>query len=284
MDQSSLLIIGGRGQLSIALQLQYPKARVAGSEQLDISDQSAVKAYDYSGVKVILNAAAYTDVDGAETTEGRLAAWRINAEGARNLTAVALARDLTLVHISSDYVFDGTQRLHNETEPLSPLGVYGQTKAAADIVVSLLPRYYILRTSWVIGDGKNFVRSIFGLAQKGIAPSVIADQIGRLTFTSELARVIDHLLLSKSPYGTYNASNSGPVGSWADIARDVFKAAHVDLPVNNTTIAAYYEGKANISLRPINCTFDLTKLQTSGFVSHDWREDLKNYVIQELIA
>ena len=98
------------------------------------------------------------------------------------------------MHISSDYVFDGTAtRPYREDDAVAPLGVYGQTKAAGDQIVATLPRHYIVRTSWVIGDGRNFVRTMLSLAARGVDPSVVNDQFGRLTFTSELARAIRHL-------------------------------------------------------------------------------------------
>ena len=126
--------------------------------------------------------------------------------------------------MSSDYVFDGTVELHTEEEPFSPLGVYGQTKAAGDALVSTLPRHYIVRTSWVIGDGNNFVKTMASLADRGIEPGVVDDQYGRLTFTDDLAAGIAHLVGTDAPFGTYNLSSDGPVQTWADIARDVFAA------------------------------------------------------------
>ena len=112
------------------------------------------------------------------------------------------------MHFSSDYVFDGAQEVHSETEPFSPLGVYGQTKAA-DALVGSLPAHYVLRTSWVIGDGHNFVRTMATLADRGVNPEVVDDQFGRLTFTAEISRAIVHLLEIDAPYGTYNLSNDG---------------------------------------------------------------------------
>ena len=224
MQDSEIRIIGANGQLGLALQAKYPGAQAVDSDALDITIAEAVTSYNWTGIKYVLNAAAYTNVDGAETPEGRVAAWQVNATGARNLADVATKNDLTLLHISTDYVFDGTQNPHTEDEPFSPLGVYGQTKAAGDVAISLAPKHYILRTSWVIGEGKNFVRTMIGLGQKGIAPTVVADQIGRLTFTSELVRAIDHLLSNLAPYGTYNVSNGGGAASWADITREIFKA------------------------------------------------------------
>lgn len=282
MNDSEILIIGANGQLGLALQAQYPNARAVDSSELDITDADAVRAFDWSGITTILNAAAYTNVDGAETDEGRVLAWRVNASGVRNLAEAALVRDLTLVHISSEYVFDGTTDNHTENESFSPLGVYAQSKAAGDIVASLVPKHYILRTSWVIGEGKNFVRTMIGLGQKGIAPTVVADQIGRLTFTSELVRAIDHLLSANAPYGTYNATNAGEPASWADITREIFKNAGYDLSVTDTTTAEYFADKPGVAPRPLNSVMNLEKLHQTGFSSHDWHEDLKDYVTKEL--
>lgn len=282
MDEASILIIGSNGQLGTALRAQYPGARAVDSAELDITNSEAVKSYDWSNTKIVLNAAAYTNVDGAETPEGRVAAWQVNAVGAGNLAEAALQHDLALVHVSTDYVFDGTHQNHPENEPFSPLSVYGQSKAAGDIAVSLAPKHYILRTSWVIGEGKNFVRTMIGLGQKGIAPTVVADQVGRLTFTSELVRVIDHLLSNDAPFGTYNATNSGEPASWAEVTREIFKLCGFDLQVTDTTTAEYFANKPEAAPRPLNSVMDLSKLQQTGFSSRDWHDDLDQYVKKEL--
>ena len=282
MNSANYVIIGANGQLGTALRKQYPDARAVDSAELDITDREAVEGFDWAGVEVILNAAAYTNVDGAETPEGRLAAWGINADGVANLVAVAAQHDAVLIHISSDYVFDGTEQNHTEDEAFAPLSVYGSSKAAGDIAVSLTPKFYLLRTTWVIGEGKNFVRTMLGLGQKGISPTVVADQIGRLTFTSELVRIIDHLLASDAPYGTYNATNDGEPASWADITREIFKLARFDLIVTDTSTAEYYAGKEGIAPRPLNSVMNLDKLIGSGLTPRDWHEDLADYIKKEL--
>lgn len=265
-----------------ALKKRYPDARSAGVEELDITDTKSVNNYDWSGIKYLLNAAAYTKVDEAETPEGRMAAWKVNSSAVANLVRLAQDRGITLVHISTDYVFDGRQAPHKEDEAFSPLGVYGQSKAAGDLLVDLSSKHYILRTSWVIGDGNNFVRTMLGLGQKGIEPKVVADQIGRLTFTSQLVEAIDHLLENQAEYGTYNVSNSGDVVSWAEITRCIFKEAGFNLSVTDTTTEEYYAGKENIAPRPLKSEFDLSKIQAVGVNLVDWREDLSKYIKQEL--
>lgn len=277
----SIVIIGSKGQLGKALQTQYPGAVAVDSDELDITNADAVRDFDWSGKNTIINAAAYTNVDGAETPEGRVIAWHVNAVGAANLARIAQQKNLTLVHISTDYVFDGTQDPHTEDEPFSPLGVYSQSKAAGDIAVSLAPNHYILRTSWVIGDGPNFVRTMLGLGSKSISPTVVADQVGRLTFTSELVKAIVHLLGNQPAPGTYNVSNSGESASWAHITREIFSQAGFELTVTDTTTEEYFASKTGIAPRPLKSTLTLDKIQATGFSSTDWKQDLADYIKQE---
>ncbi len=282
MDDSKIFIVGANGQLGTALREKYPGARYADVDELDITKRNSVDAFDWTNTDVIINAAAFTNVDGAETPEGRVAAWRVNAEAVANLGRVAMTNGITLVHISSDYVFDGTKVPHTENEALSPLSVYGASKAAGDLIVQQLEKHYLLRTSWVIGRGKNFVGTMLGLAEKSVEPAVVADQTGRLTFTNELVRAIDHLLTTQAEFGTYNVTNSGPVVSWADITRQVFKeAGYEQLQVTDTTTAEYFAGKDGIAPRPLGSEMSLEKLHTTGFVSRDWQEDLSDYIEKE---
>lgn len=281
MDDSQIFIIGANGQLGTALRQKYPGAKSADISELNITNKESVMNYDWSNINFILNAAAYTNVDGAETTEGRVTAWKVNATAVSYLSEIARKNDITLVHISSDYVFDGTQNPHTETEDFSPLSVYGDSKAAGDLLVGTLPKHYILRTSWVIGEGNNFVRTMLGLGKKGINPTVVADQIGRLTFTSELVRAIDHIISTRSPYGTYNISNDGESKSWADITREIFKQADLSNTVTDTSTAEYYAGKDGIAARPLQSTLDLSKIKSTGFSTTDWKEDLKKYIEKE---
>ncbi len=193
------LVIGAGGQLGRALTAALPDAVGLTRAELDLADPEAVARFDLSPYGVVVNAAAYTAVDAAETAAGRRTAWATNVTAVGALAAAAREHRSTLVHVSSDYVFDGTVTEHAEDEPFSPLGVYGQTKAAGDALVAGVPRHYVLRTSWVIGDGKNFVATMAGLADRGVEPGVVADQVGRLTFTDELVRALRHLLAGRRP-------------------------------------------------------------------------------------
>ncbi len=282
MNHQKILITGNNGQLGRALTEHYSTAQSYDSKQLDISSQEDLSKIAWDKLDVIINAAAYTNVDYAETNEGRQLAWRINANGTRNLANLALKHSLTLVHISTDYVFDGTIKPHDEEEALSPINVYGQSKAAGDIAVSLVEKHYSLRTSWLIGNGKNFVQTMLELAQKKIEPKIVSDQIGRLTFTNELVRVIDYLLANRPAYGTYNVSNSGPEISWSDLTRLIFKLSGHNLKVYDTTTEEYFKDKPNSANRPLNSVFDLTKITSTGFISNDWQIELKNYIKERI--
>ena len=276
------LILGANGQLGTALKERFPDAQATDSAELDITDKNAVESHDWSGVDVILNAAAYTNVDGAESPEGRQAAWKINAQAVANLVRAAIEHDKTIVHISSEYVFDGTKSPHAEDEPLSPLGVYAQSKAAGDVAVQIAPKHYLLRTSWVVGGGKNFVRTMIGLAAKDISPGVVSDQIGRLTFTNTLVDAIEHLLKNNAESGTYNVSNDGEPASWADVTRAIFKElGRDDLKVTDTTTEEYFKNKPEAAPRPLHSELDLGKIKATGLTLRDWREDLQKYVEKE---
>jgi len=280
-NNKQILITGSNGQLGKALLDKYPGAQAVDIDELDISDIKELNKYNWNGIKIIINAAAYTNVDGAETEKGRIIAWQANAVAPSNLAKVALEKDICVVHVSTDYVFDGKKNEHLEEESFSPLSVYGGSKAAGDIAINLLPKHYILRTSWVIGDGKNFVRTMLELGEKGINPSVVDDQIGRLTFTSELVRAIDYLLINRCEFGTYNVSNSGVPSSWAEITRNIFKLVGYSNSVIDISTDEYYKDKTGIAPRPLNSTLNLNKLDGTGFISNDWMKSLAEYIKRE---
>jgi dTDP-4-dehydrorhamnose 3,5-epimerase len=279
MNTREILVTGCNGQLGRALRARHPGAVAVDIGELDITDAGAVDGFDWSGIRVILNAAGYTDVNGAESAAGRAIAWKVNGQAVANLARVAIARNLTLVHVSTDYVFDGTRAPYAEDAGYSPLSVYGASKAAGDVAAGIVPRHYLLRTSWVIGDGKNFVRTMLDLARRGINPAVVSDQIGRPTFTAELVRAIDHLLATRAAYGTYNVSNGGPPVSWANFTREIYWQAGLPNTVADVTTAAYNAGASGVvAPRPLGSTLDLAKLEATGFAPKDWRTSLGDYL------
>ena len=279
MQPKKTLIIGCRGQLGRALQVDFPGSDLVDLDELDVTDAAAVAAWPWHEYALVLNAAAYPAVDAAETPDGRRTAWAANAGAPATLARLSREHGFTLVHYSSEYVFDGTAEEHTEDEPLSPLGVYAQTKAAGDIAVATSSRHYLLRTSWVIGDGNNFVRTMKKLADNGVSPSVVGDQTGRLTFTAELSRATRHLLDVGAAPGTYNLSNGGPVLSWAEIAQAVFRLAGRDgADVTATTTAAYFADKPEASPRPLSSAMSLAKIEATGFVPEDATVALERYL------
>lgn len=281
MQGKKTLVVGADGQLGKALRRLYDgddSVEFAGRAEFDLGNENAFRSKHWKNYSTIVNAAAYTAVDTAETPEGRAAAWAINVAAVSQLARTAVEHNLTLVHVSSDYVFDGGRDVHDEKEPFTPLGVYGQTKAAGDAIVSVVPRHYIVRTSWVIGDGNNFVRTMAALASRGVKPSVVNDQTGRLSFAADIAAGIKHLIDSDAAYGTYNLTNDGAPQSWADIAADVFElVGESRQSVTGVSTAAYFKGK-NAAPRPLNSTLDLSKISAQGYAARDSQEALKEYV------
>lgn len=273
-----VLVAGANGQLGQALRSEFPDADFVDRDELDLTGDIS-NARHWREYEAIINAAAYTAVDQAETPEGRRASWEINARAVANLARIATQNNVTLVHVSSDYVFDGTNELHDETEQFSPLSVYGESKAAGDIVAATAPKHYILRTSWVIGEGNNFVRTMQNLADRDIKPSVVGDQIGRLTFTEDLAKGIKHLVSTKAEYGTYNLSNDGEPASWADVAKQVYELSGKSQDdITSVTTEEYYAGKEGIAPRPLQSTLNIAKIKNAGFAPRDWRTALREYI------
>jgi len=270
-----ILVLGADGQLGRALRAELAGAgnvEYSTRADLDVTSPGLAMARRWRDYDAIINAAAYTAVDAAETPEGRVAAWAANVSAVSALARIAVDNGVTLVHVSSDYVFDGAQdRPYREDDPPCPAGVYGQTKAAGDAAVAAVPRHYIVRTSWVVGDGKNFVRTMASLAERGVDPHVVDDQVGRLTFTDELARGILHLVSSGAPYGIYNLTGAGEPTSWADIARTVFRlTGHSPARVTGVSTEQYFATASGpVAPRPRWSVLDLGKIVATGFEPSD---------------
>ena len=293
MAPKRTLVTGCNGQLGRAVRALAEGRGVVRDfdfcdiDIFDMSDPDAYSKYDWDLYGTVVNCGAYTAVDRAETPEGRVVAWKANATGPALLARTCAEHGITLVHVSSDYVFDGTRELHDEGEPLSPLSAYGQSKAAGDLAVAGCPRHYIMRSSWVIGEGRNFVKTMRALSDRVADPedglsqvTVVDDQLGRLTFTRDMAEAIFHVLTTHAPYGTYDCTGSGAVRSWADIARTVFDVANGNgeavVPVSTEEYYASAEGP--VAPRPHFSALDLSKLESVGFHMPDWEEELREYL------
>ncbi len=230
MAATRYLITGAAGMLGQDLQAALGGRDVTAlaRAELDITDPDAVSAAA-AGHDVIINAAAYTKVDDAETHEDL--AHAINATGAANLARAAAANGAKLVQVSTDYVFDGTATSpYPEDAPRNPVSAYGRTKADGEkLAAKLNPQgTFIVRAAWLYGaHGPNFAKTMLRLASDHDTVSVVNDQIGQPTWTLDLARQIVALLDSGAPAGVYHATNSGS-GSWFDFAQAVFREAGLD--------------------------------------------------------
>lgn len=304
MTPKRTLVTGCNGQLGRAVRALAEERGLAewfdycDIDTFDLSDPAAYQGIDWSQYGTVVNCGAYTAVDKAETPEGRVTCWKANATGPALMARVCAEHGITLVHVSSDYVFDSTRKLHPEDEPFAPMGVYGQSKAAGDLAVGGCPKHYIARSSWVIGDGRNFVKTMMGLSDRvaaGEIPqvTVVDDQVGRLSFTRDMAEGIFWLLgyregdvepSSPAPYGTYNLTGSGEPKSWAQVAKRVFELANgnADKVVPVTTAEYYASVEGPISPRPEHSAMDLSKVQSIGFNPPDWEQELDGYVKTEL--
>lgn len=278
LKPKKILVTGANGQVGKALKKVFPTAEFVTKDDFDIRDAAADKR-NWREYQAIINAAAYTAVDQAETEPN--IAWSINAAAVGELAKIAHANNLTFVHLSTDYVFSLDVPPHPENEALSPKGVYASSKAAGDVATASVPKHYLLRVSWVIGEGKNFVRTMQSLAEKNAKPRVVNDQTGRLTFADDIAAAIKHLLETKSDYGTYNLSNEGDVVSWMEVAKEVYRlTGHNPGYVSSTTTEAYFTDKPSAAPRPLKSELDLFKIKATGFTPRDWREALQEYLEQ----
>lgn len=224
------LITGAAGMLGRDLQSVLADRDVSalGRTELDITDLEATRAA-VAGHDVVINAAAYTAVDNAETDEE--AAFAVNALGAKNLAIAAREAGAKLLQVSTDYVFNGTAtEPYPEDTPREPVSAYGRTKAAGEEFAQAEHPggTYIVRTAWLYGEhGGNFPATMLRLAGSNPTVSVVADQVGQPTWTLDLARQLRALAESDAPAGAYHGTNSG-AGSWYDFARATFAEAGLD--------------------------------------------------------
>lgn len=269
-----VLVTGADGQLGRALKRLKPAWDYRTKAEFDIADPPVLSWRQY---QAIINCAAITDVDGSESNPGPT--WSVNAAGVAQLAAIATTNNLTLVQLSSDYIQSGGSDLPlTESETTyAPLNVYGASKAAGELAARAHPESYVVRTSWVFGEGSNFVSTMMRLAEEGKEPRVVNDQLGRLTYAADLAEFICHLIETKPEYGVYNFSNAGPVSSWFEIACEIFKKmGHGNQPSPIST-NEFTAGKL-VAKRPRFSTFDLTKASKTGFDIRSWVEALDDFI------
>jgi dTDP-4-dehydrorhamnose reductase len=260
------LIAGGRGMLGTDLRdaLHGREVVALGRDELDITDPESIAAA-VAGADVVINAAAYTNVDAAELDEATASA--VNGTAAGLLARGAADVGARFVQVSTDYVFDGSARSpYAESSTIEPLGAYGRTKAEGErLVQQEHPSPYIVRTAWLYGaHGPNFAKTMLRLAGERETVSVVDDQRGQPTWTSDLADAIVRLLDADAPAGVYHGTNAGET-TWFGFARAVFEVAGLDpdrvLPTDSTSFVrpaprpAYsvlgHEGWSRAGLAPL---------------------------------
>ncbi|SET21495.1 dTDP-4-dehydrorhamnose reductase [Natronincola peptidivorans] len=273
-----VMVTGAKGQLGVdlvnKLSLKHD-IMAADKEDLDIIDLDQVmKAVRNLKPDVIINAAAYTNVDGAETEVDL--AYRINCVGAKNLAIAALEYGGRLLHISTDFIFDGRKNTpYTEFDATNPLSVYGKSKLAGETCIKeICNRHYILRTAWLYGEhGNNFVKTMLRLAENNKTLKVVDDQIGSPTYTKDLVKVIEKMITTDA-YGTYHASNAGAC-SWNEFAKKIFQMKEIkDIEVLPITSEEFNRP----AVRPKYSVMEnyMLKLQLDYEMRH-WEEGLKEY-------
>lgn len=288
-----ILVTGCNGQLGRAIRKEYVASDVEfintdvvegeGVVSLDITDVDAVlKLVRAEKPDVIINCAAHTNVDKCE--EQWDLAYKINAIGPRNLSIAATETDAKMIHVSTDYVFEGNgTRPYTEFDAPNPVSAYGKTKLEGEnFVKEFAKKHFILRTAWLYGDGKNFVKTMLALAENHDELNVVCDQVGTPTSAVELAKMI-HYLEGTENYGTFHATCEGDT-NWADFAEAIFKRAGKNVKVNHVTSKQYKEMNPASANRPAYSILEdyMIKL-TSDFVMADWQDALDVYM-KELLG
>lgn len=278
-----LMVTGCNGQLGKALQkltAEDPAFEYVGSDvpELDITDSEALIKY-VSELKpdVIINCAAATNVDGCEKDEDL--AFKINALGPRNLAIAASSVDAKLIHISTDYVFPGDGDVPRvETDPVGPKSAYGRTKLAGEeFVKQFAKKWFIIRTAWLYGEGKNFVRTMLKLSETRDSISVVDDQLGNPTSALELARGILKLVPTQL-YGIYHGTCEG-VCSWADFTEEIFRIKEISTKVVRISSAEYKKNYPESADRPSYSALDNRMFRLNlGYSFKDWKDALEEYL------
>lgn len=274
-----ILITGANGQLGRAAQSIFTEHEVLAvtKEQLDITSFEACNhTVTNFQPDVILHAAAWTDVRKAEVMQN--ACYEVNLQGTYNLVKSIADKNCIFVHVSTDFVFEGKSTLsYVETDAVNPVNVYGRSKLASELVVQDLVRnYYIVRTSWVFGDGKNFVKTILQLSDKQPELNVLSDQTGSPTYAVDLAVWIQDLIELKSPFGVYHAANAGEV-NWADFAREILTRAGKENQVRSISTAEYQSQFQDFTPKPKFSVLNTGKLRSLTTV-RSWQAALTDYI------
>lgn len=276
-----ILVTGCNGQLGKAIQKEYESEAaeliLTDVADLDITDNAQVLQFVREHKpQVIMNCAAHTAVDLCE--EQWDLAYRINAIGPRNLAIAATQTGAKLMHISTDYVFSGDgDHPYTEFDPVGPNSAYGKTKLEGErFVQQFAKNYFIIRTAWLYGDGKNFVKTMLKLSETRDNVSVVKDQFGSPTSAKELAKMMHHLEPTEN-YGLFHGTCEGSC-SWADFADEIFRLAGLPTRVNHITTEEY----GSATRRPAYSVLDNYMLRlTTDFRMADWQDAIREYMEEQ---
>ncbi|WP_294829662.1 dTDP-4-dehydrorhamnose reductase [Gilliamella sp. G0441] len=280
-----VLLTGVKGQLGSCFQDIFPhdwSLITKDSQELDITDLSAVEAcIAISKPDAIVNAAAYTAVDKAED-EDELA-YKVNAIGPQNLAIVANKYSIKLIHISTDYVFDGTKKTpYFETDLTNPINVYGKTKREGELaVIQHDPSAIVIRTSWVFSEyGNNFVKTMLTLSLKHNKLSIIDDQLGCPTYAGDIANAILKILMNNIRGGIYHYCGDQIV-SWFNFCLEIFSIAEklnltgIKKPIVKPILTCQYSTKAK---RPLYSVLNMDKIRSLNIEGSDWKKALVHVI------
>lgn len=268
-----ILITGAGGQLGRALArtLRSHDLTALHHADLDITDRDAVSsAIRFAAPEVVINAAAYNDVDGAEAQTA--AAWAINSRGPRILAEESSAKGIAIVHVSTDYVFDGTiGRPYREDDTPNPISAYGRSKRAGEVaVIESNPRHYVVRTAWLFeASGKNFLNVMRSMAEREEV-RVIADQFGSPTYAAHLAKAIAKLV-EGSDFGLYHLAGRGGASRY-DLVRELYTL----LGATAKVVAVGHQAFSTAAVRPLNTI--LTTIRDAAPTMPTWQEGVREYV------
>lgn len=276
-----ILVTGCNGQLGKSIQKEYESEAaeliLTDVADLDITDNAQVLQFVREHKpQVIMNCAAHTAVDLCE--EQWDLAYRINAIGPRNLAIAATQTGAKLMHISTDYVFSGDgDHPYTEFDPVGPNSAYGKTKLEGErFVQQFAKNYFIIRTAWLYGDGKNFVKTMLKLSETRDNVSVVKDQFGSPTSAKELAKMMHHLEPTEN-YGLFHGTCEGSC-SWADFADEIFRLAGLPTKVNHITTEEY----GSATRRPAYSVLDNYMLRlTTDFRMADWQDAIREYMEEQ---
>lgn len=280
----TVLVTGGNGQLASCIkdvEKQYDDLNVIYTDylELDISDLNQVEAFFKANNKIdfCINCAAYTAVDKAETEIDK--AFEINAIGPKNLSKACNNYNAVLIHISTDFVFDGTKtEPYVETDIANPISVYGASKLQGEVEVQkIVKEHFIIRTAWLYSEyGQNFMKTMLRLAETRDEISVVSDQIGTPTYAKDLAEVIIKIIVSNNQnYGLYHYTNKG-IASWYDFAKAIFNLSKRTIITNPIKTDAY----PTPAKRPIFSVLDKSKIENSlNLEIPNWQESLSQSII-----